>query len=80
MINGKAELLKAGCGEPGIMSQAGRVSTKPDEGAKNGHGHRAPWCYLVPGDSDEVSSFVRLKFGPCELDMAPYSMPDNKPL
>ena len=45
-----AQLLKAGCGEPGIMSQAGRVGTKPGEGAEDGHGHRAPRCALVPGD------------------------------
>ena len=81
----KAELLKAGCGEPTVMSQAGRVGSKPGEGAEDGHGHRAPLCALVPGDSvpgdsDEVSSFLRLKFGPCELDMGPYSMPDNKHL
>ena len=86
----KAKLLKAGCGEPTVMSQAGRVGSKPGEGAEDGHGHRAPLCALVPGDSvpgdsvpgdsDEVSSFLRLKFGPCELDMGPYSMPDNKHL
>ena len=56
------------------MSWAGRVGMKPVEGAEDGHGHTAPRCSLVPednvpGDSDEVSSFVRLNFGPRDLDM-----------
>ena len=60
------------------MSRAGRVGLKPGEGAEDGHGHTAPryvWTSSlvpednVPRDSDEVSSFVRLNFGPCDLDM-----------
>lgn len=31
-------------------------------------------------ETDEVSSFVRLKFGPCEFDMEPCCMPGNEHL
>ena len=74
-IDRKADLSEAGCGEPSCMARAGSVGSEAEDGQR----HRALGvpCFL---ETDEVSSFVSLKFGPWELDVETCRMPGNKHL